>query len=343
MARSTTLIPDAIDLDMARLLERIALAIGRLNGTVSRGFLHEIWRERASWIGYARALQLQGVELDEIDVISWATATQIPGRARFDTLVDPFAAFGAWTAMLAERDQRHWREDLPFTLQIPIGFSDAPLILRAIAILGQHAQATGDISAWLSMPLLLARLGLTKTPLPCLVAGDKAMRLAPRDATPIVRRVLRDLASQAEDGLATAIELDAERRRWIKLLGEARKPGALRAVAAMGLREPILRPQQVARTLGLSRSGAGKLLDRAAERGLLVEISGRLSWRVYMAPGLARRLRLVAPRPGRPATPPALPARDELGASLAAFDAEMAAFTARYPQLSGSAPPSAED
>ncbi|MBW8910403.1 MAG: MarR family transcriptional regulator [Sphingomonas sp.] len=343
MARSTTLLPKAVDLDMARLLERVALAIGSLDSAVSGDFLHQIWRERASWIGYARALQLQSVELDEIDVISWATATPIPGRARFDTLVDPFDAFDPWTAMLSEREQRHWREDLPFTLQIPVGFSDAPLILRAIAILGQHAQATGDISPWLSFPLLLARMGLTKTPLPCLVAGDKAMRLAPRDATPFVRRVLRDLAGQAEDGLAAAFELDAERRRWIKLLGEARKPGALRALAAMSLREPILRPQQVARTLGLSRSGAGKLLDRAAEQGLLLEISGRLSWRVYMAPGLARRLRLTAPRQGRPAAPPALPARDELGASLAAFDAEMAAFAARYPQASRSAPPSDAD
>ena len=343
MARSTTLLPDVIDLHMARLLERVALAVGGLNSTVSSGFLYKIWRERARWIGYARALQLQSVELDEIDVISWATATPIPGRARFDTLVDPFDAFGPWTAMLAEREQRHWREDLPFTLQIPLGFSDAPLILRAIAILGQHTQATGSISPWLSLPLLLARMGMTKTPLPCLVAGDKAMRLAPRDATPIVRRVLRDLASQAEDGLATAFELEAERQRWIKLLGEARKPGALRGLAALGLRAPILRPEQVGRALGVSRSGAGKVLERAAEHGLLVEISGRLSWRVYMAPGLARRLRLIAPRLGRPAIPPALPTHDDLGASLAAFDAEMEAFAARYPQLSGLARPSDED
>ncbi|RYD91148.1 MAG: hypothetical protein EOP61_28110, partial [Sphingomonadales bacterium] len=258
MARPIALLPEKIDLDMARLLERIALAIGGLNSTVSGGFVHQIWHQRACWTGYARALQLQGVELDEIDVISWATTTPIPGRARFDTLVDPFDAFVPWTVMLGERDQRHWREDLPFTPVIPTGFSDAPLILRAIAILSQHAQATGDISPWLSLPLLLARMGLTRTPLPCLVAGDKAMRLTPRDSRAIVRRVLRDLVAQAEDGLAIVIELDAERRRWIRLLGEARKPGALRALAVLSLREPILRPEHVGRTLGLSRSGAGK-------------------------------------------------------------------------------------
>lgn len=343
MAHSTPLMPDKIDLDMARLLERIALAIGGLNSTVSGGFIHHIWHQRACWTGYARALQLQGVELDEIDVISWATTIPIPGRARFDTLLDPFDAFVPWTVMLGARDQRHWREDLPFTPVIPTDFSDAPLILRAIAILGQHAQATGDISPWLSLPLLLARMGLTRTPIPCLVAGDKAMRLAPRDGSAIVRRVLRDLVAQAEDGLAVVIELDAERRRWIRLLGEARKPGALRALAALSLREPILRPEHVGRALGLSRSGAGKALDRAADHGLLVETSGRRSWRVYMAPGLARRLRLAAPRQGRPPKPPALPAHDELGASLAAFDAEMAAFAALYPQLSASALPSDED
>ena len=78
-------------LDMAtlRLIEHASVTIGALDNAVSQGFLGACWDRRAAWSGYARALQLQGVELDEIDVISWGCSVPIPGRARFDTCEQP--------------------------------------------------------------------------------------------------------------------------------------------------------------------------------------------------------------------------------------------------------------
>lgn len=341
--RSTFLLSD-FDMTTVRLIEQASATIGALNSAVLRGFLGACWHDRAMWAGYARALQLQGVEIDEIDVISWACGVPIPGRARFDTLVDPFEGFAGWRSMLQEREQKHWREDLPFSPALPPAFSDAPILLRAIAIVAQHSVAQGGIDPWLTLPLLLQRMGMTKAPLPCLVAGDKAFRLAPRDSEPIIRRTLRDLTQRAADGLAMAEQLEAERRRWIKTLEEERKPGALRTLGAITLAQPVFRPEQLARRLKLTRSGAGKLLDRAAEHGLLLEVSGRRSWRVYMIPDLARRLGFAPAVKGRPVKPPALARADSIGAQLRTFDAEMAELLARYPRLrTPSTEPDVED
>ncbi|RVT90322.1 hypothetical protein [Sphingomonas crocodyli] len=333
MKPSPTFFPTSLGYgDIARI-EKIAAAIGVLNGAVFRGFGHESWYMRACWMGYARALQLQAIELDEIDVISWGCAVPIPGRARHDTLVDPFGAFREWQVSLGLAGGRHWREDLPFSPTLPPAFSEAPIVLRAIAIVCQYAAARPHIQAWLSLPILLHRMGITAAPLPCLVAGDKGARFGTRDPDAVVSRVLRDLAHSATDAVAMLAQIEADRRRWIEVLAAERKPGALRDLAALTMRQPLFRPEPLARQLGLSLSGAGKLLERAAALGFVTEISGRGSWRVYMIPDMARRLGLAPMLRGRPAKPPPLPKRDPLGAQLAAFDAEMAALAARFPHL----------
>ncbi|MFQ3897968.1 hypothetical protein ACHT3C_19850, partial [Sphingobium sp. R-7] len=46
-------------------------AIGRLDARISATALAPAWRLRASWNGYAKALSLQHLEIEEIDIISW--------------------------------------------------------------------------------------------------------------------------------------------------------------------------------------------------------------------------------------------------------------------------------
>lgn len=336
MARSVTLITDNISLSTAGLIEDIGLTIGALHASISGGFVARAWRNRALWMGYARALQLQGVEIDEIDVISWATGVQIPGRNANTTLTDPFEHFSGWRSAIADRGDRHWREDLPFTPTTGDAFARAPRLLRAIEIMGQYARADNGIDAWLALPILLTRLHVTPLPLPCLVGGDKAMRAGRNDCERLGDAILRDLRARAADGLAIARGLEADRARWIRALSEERRPGLLRALAILWLGQSVFRPEQLAQRLGITRSGAGKLLDRAAEHGLLQEVSGRRSWRVYLAPDMARRLGFAPPLRGRPPKPPALPKDDVgIGATLASFDTEMAALVARYPELVG--------
>ena len=90
----------------------------------------------------------------------------------------------------------------------------------------------------------------------------------------------------------------------------------------------------MSRTLGLSVSGAGKLLARAGADGLLVEISGRQAWRAYIAPDLAVAFGYATRPIGRP---PSLPGPGSLDPVLARFDADMAAFDARLSSLGVSA------
>ncbi|MCZ4343956.1 hypothetical protein O4H52_20300, partial [Sphingomonadaceae bacterium G21617-S1] len=58
---------------MASALESAAAAIARLDARVSASSVASAWSLRAAWSGYATALQLQGVEIDEAEVFAWGT------------------------------------------------------------------------------------------------------------------------------------------------------------------------------------------------------------------------------------------------------------------------------
>ena len=98
---------------------------------------------------------------------------------------------------------------------------------------------------------------------------------------------------------------------------------------------PLQTPEAVSRRLRLTLSGAGKLLQRAAELGLVHEISRRRSWRVYMTPDLAQALGFVRPARGRPPLLP-VPAADGLDKLLDDFDREMSAWEAQFGASPGS-------
>ena len=89
--------------ELATLLEMASLAIGRLDARVSASSVAPAWRLRAAWSGYARALQLQSVEIDEIDVCSWGCGLVLPRRAPRSSVGDAFAAFVPWLTALAAR------------------------------------------------------------------------------------------------------------------------------------------------------------------------------------------------------------------------------------------------
>jgi hypothetical protein len=322
----------ATDAEMAAI-ERMALAVGRLDARVSATFLGPAWMLRACWTGYARALQLMGTEIDAIDVFSWGCGLPLPDRAVRRTHGDDYAAFAPWQARLGER-ARHWAEDLPFSLPEDALPGRRPLVERAIDLLGLWLAKAPGIEAWLALPILLHRLGMTHVPLPCLVAGDRRLTHAPADR-PARRRLVDELAGRAEAGLAALDGLERSRAIALDAIASERRPGALSRLLPLMLTAPIQTPEGIARTLGLTLSGAGKLLDRAARLGFAAEISGRRSWRVYASRDVGVQLGLVdAPR-GRP---PALrPREEEIGDVVAAFDREMADLARRFPDLLGEA------
>jgi len=315
---------------LAGLLERASGAIGRLDARISVTSSRSAWLDRASWIGFAEARRGQGAEIEEIDVFGLATGTVLPQRRRLAFADDELAALTSWRTDLTKADAPHGRELIPMTLDFPSDWGERPALLRALELTAQHARADRAAAAWLGMPALLKALGVTRTPLPCLVAADKALRLAPRDRDAIIARYLKALARSAEAGLERLDGVETERIRAAHAVARVLRSGKLLDLALLLQRRPVLTPLGVARTLRLSLSGAGKLLARAADSSLVVEISGRRAWRAYLVPDLAITYGFKRRPAGRPTASPILP---PLNATLAAFDAEMAAFAARYPDI----------
>lgn len=158
--------------------------------------------------------------------------------------------------------------------------------------------------------------------LPCLTIGDKAFRLSPCDTHAIIVRNLRALADRAEEGVQRLQALEDHRLRAAAAVCDAHRPGKLLELLALVQFAPVVSPRLIAQKLGVTLSGAGKLLMRAADLELLTEVSGRRAWRTYMAPDLAVAFGFASRPVGRPhAAPRQLP---DLEPALTAFDREMA-------------------
>lgn len=317
--------------DLASALSEAAAAIARLDARICVSSFAPAWKLRASWSGYATALRLQHIPVEEIDIISWQCGLRIPGRALPQTTGDPFAAYSPWRARLADRADRHWREDLPFTFDPPTGWSEAPALVRAFTVLDAWVRADGSFAPWLAFPLLLQRMGITTSPLPCLVAGDPGQRFALDPRPALLKRLLKQLRRSAETGLERLDRLEENARRFAGVVTRERRPGLLIELGRIALTRPCFAARSLTPLLGITISGAGKLLERATRLGLLVEISGRETWRTYVVPDIALALGLAPPALGRPKLPPAPSLA--LDSVLATFDAEMAAVTARLEAL----------
>ncbi|WP_232280449.1 hypothetical protein [Sphingomonas sp. PAMC 26605] len=313
---------------VGRAIEQCALAIARLDARVSASSVTNAWALRAAWTGYARALRLHGVEIDEIDVFSWGTGVSIPKRPARNTLLDSYAAFPIWRERMAQRG-RHWAEDLPFTPRRDEASSSPSLLVRAFDLLTQWLQAELALEAWLALPILLHRVGITQGFLPCLIAGDARLRFGTRDSGALMRRLLGELCDRAEAGLRSLDAMERARARALCILRDQRRPGALRELLAMLQVAPLQTPEAVSRYLGLTLSGAGKLLQRAAQLDLVMEVSNRRSWRLYMTPDLAVAMGFEARPRGRPPRRSAAIVTQP-GSLLSAFDREMADWERRF-------------
>lgn len=102
------------------------------------------------------------------------------------------------------------------------------------------------------------------------------------------------------------------------MISAEHRPGKVADLARIALTRPCLAARSLALLLDLTISGAGKLLARATRLGLLVETSGRATWRSYVMHDVALALGLASPTRGRPRLRPVpSPALDSV---LAVFD-----------------------
>jgi len=312
---------------MAAAIASCTAAISRLDARVSVSSVPSAWSRRAAWSGYARALQLQSAEIDEIDVFSWGCGLQIPGRPLRSTTLDLYDRFDEWAATINNRDPLAWRDALPTAVGEPEVATDHPALIRAIDRVRQYARVDGTIKPWLGLPLALRDMDLTTRPLPCLAGGVKAFRLKKIPQNDDWHAVLRATEANALAGLSKLDVIERLYRDAQRAIAAEYRPGALPRLLALSAHRPLLSPQAVADHLGLSVAGASKLLERAASSELLVEITQRRSWRLFLTPDLAVEFGYVKPRRGRPTQEPPPPPRDKrLATVFDAFDEEMAAI-----------------
>lgn len=299
--------------------------ISRLDARIAVSPVTAAWMIRSAWSGYARALQLQGSEIDEIDVFSWACGLQIPGRPLRATNVDEFDRFESWQPYLREKAPLAWRDDLPTAIIDPHNAKDHPPLIRAIDRVRQHARIDGTILPWLGVPLALRDLGATRTPLPCLAGGAKAFRLKRQLDEADWLAVIRSIEAAASMGLERLDQLERLYRDARRAIAREFRAGALPSLLALSMSRPLLSPQSVANFLNMSVAGASKLLERAVGSGLIVEVTRRRTWRVFLSADVARAFGLVKPGPGRPRKePPALDPTPDLSEVLSVFDEQMA-------------------
>lgn len=312
---------------LALALETAALAIARLDARLSVTSVVTGWNLRAAWSGYARALQLQGGEIDEIDVFSWGCGLPLPSRPRRASHTDEFNAFTPWLADLRRGAGPEWRDRLPFT---PGAAAAGPSLLRALELCHTYARQDQGIAPWLALPDIIRGVGATEHALPCLANGAKAFRWRATLNDDLLRPILRSLASAADSGVERLSAMEAGYRRGIEALRAEYRPTSLVKLVALISVRPLLSPQSTANALGLTLGGAGKLLARASELKLLVEVTGRRAWRLYLVPDLAVTFGFAPSPRGRPPKPPveAMPDRS-LADALDAFDREMAEIDRR--------------
>ena len=240
-----------------------------------------------------------------------------------------FDTFPLWDAWLRNVDRLAWRDSLPTTIPEPLTAADHPPLVRAIDQVRRHARIDRGILPWLGLPFALRDVGLTATALPCLVAGTKAFRLKNQLAQDDWLSAIRALEAMAHAGLGRINELERHHRAAQRAITTEYRAGALPNLLALAAFRPLLSPQSVADTLKLSVAGASKLLDRAAAAGLMVELTQRRSWRLFLVPDLAVEMGFVAAKRGRPRKEPSPPPTSrDLADVYDTFDAEMARIDA---------------
>ncbi len=317
--------------DLAVALAEATAAISRLDARISVSLVAPAWRLRSGWTGYASALRLQQFPWEEIDIISAKCGIRLAGRPLPPTASEPFAAYDDWQIRLAEGAGRHWQEDLPFSFDIPRGWAEAPMLVRALDLHDAWCRKDRSSAPWLRFPITLRRLGVTGAILPCMVVGDPAQRFALDPRPALFKRLLKQLRRVAEDGLARLDRLEEFRLKAAVVLAHEHRPGKLADLMKTCLTRPNLAARNLAPLLDLTVSGAGKLLERATRLGLLVETSGRGSWRSYVTPDIAIALGMRSSDRGRP--PSLSEPTGAISALLQQFDAEMAAIDAELDRL----------
>jgi hypothetical protein len=195
--------------------------------------------------------------------------------------------------------------------------SELPLLIGLLSVLrGQAALKRLPPSLTrLALPLALHRAGLTPKPAPGLIGGRLALG-ATRAAsdrepiTPWLKRGLEALAGEALGAAGRLAELTGQHRLWHDHLTKAgfRRDARIGLALDLLTTTPVLSAPLLARHIGCTPQGAGAMLRRLAELGIVSDMARRSRWKIYLAGDLASRTGTLRPeeRPLTFSDPPPL-------------------------------------
>lgn len=125
----------------------------------------------------------------------------------------------------------------------------------------------------------LAAAGLSPAPLGALARPSGRVRLA---ETPWVEESLERLADAADGARRELAALALAVAEWRQRLGPRRRHSRMDALVREVASMLVVTPTSAARRLGLSLRGASTMLEELAALGIVVEVTGRKSWKIFV-------------------------------------------------------------
>jgi hypothetical protein len=227
--------------------------------------------------------------------------------------------------------------------------TDGVPALLAIPAGLRHAAASRRLPPGLTrlaLPLALQRAGLLSKAAPALIGGRLPLGAtrAQSDGLPVTAWLVRCLSALAAEAKAASRRLDAlfrQHRAWQERLATAGLRRHARAPLVLDLltATPVVSASLAARHLDCSSAGAGEILRRLADLGIVREATARARWKIYLATDLVPvdRRRPEATSAIAPSLPLPTLDPDLLGTTLDRLLADLERVQARSRALLGEA------
>jgi hypothetical protein len=260
------------------------LAFGRLTEACEACALASAWEARERVGAAARAASADGLGVEAARV--FRLAYDLPVRRDMGDVGD--AGVMQILALLVPEEEGappdsppSWRRELLV----------AEARLAAEADPGSPAGLLRNLHRWLgeggrpsigyaALVRCFAGAGLVPRPLGVLIRPVGLLRASP---TTWVEKALLILAEAADTGRRDLAAFERTVADWRRRLGRRRRNSRLEALVTALAATPVATPSAVARRFGLSLRGASVMLDELAGLGIVAEISGRKSWKTYVA------------------------------------------------------------
>ena len=281
-------------------LESCAGAVRELASTVARHPLADAWSVRYALRQAVRLSRLDGRLVDEHRLAGYLAGLPVPFRQDEGAEVGALryarrllrALDAGWppsptTARKdADRAEAEARDDAPMIAWNIVDPEEAALEgqprLFRIAHRLSIARATTSArpgEAHEILPGDLVQSGLSKRPLPLLATNLGAAASDPEEG--FLAAFLSALEEDAEDGLRFLGTLSLSWEIWRERIGPRRSHSRLPHLVDLAAASPILAPVSAARYLACSVRAASMMLEELVEAGVLIELSGRRSWKAY--------------------------------------------------------------